>query len=93
MTLVGLKALSKEGGICKQSGGHEDAESKEAYRSSSLCLSSETQYMACNGTCIITSDSCSSMGGAAKKTMFSGLQFFSESLGKRERSKENGSLV
>ena len=76
MTLVGLKALSKEGGICKQSGGHEDAESKEAYRSSSLCLSSETQYMACNGTCIITSDSCSSMGGAAKKTMFSGLQFF-----------------
>ena len=73
MTLVGLKALSKEGGICKQSGGHEDAENKEAYRSSSLCLS---QYMECNGTCIITSDSCSSMGGAAKKTMFSGLQFF-----------------
>ena len=44
MTLVGLKALSKEGGICKQSGGQEAAESKEAYGSSSLCLSSETQW-------------------------------------------------
>ena len=44
MTLVGLKALSKERGICKQSGGQEAAESKEAYGSSSLCLSSETQW-------------------------------------------------
>ena len=50
-------------------------------------------YMACNGTCIASSHSCSSMGGATKKAMFSELQFFSESLGKRERNRKNGSLV
>ena len=33
-------------------------------------------YMACNGTCIASSHSCSSMGGATKKAMFSELHFF-----------------